>query len=79
VDKTTSSRVWYEELKGRMEGRVTVGYFNQVRFLSKIRQLEVQQEEDYDGCYVQMRRFNELGEQLFRKRVLEGAGAGRVF
>lgn len=47
--------------------------FNQVRFLSRLRKMDLDSGEEYLGFLAEMRRFNEMGEELFRKRVMNDA------
>lgn len=63
-----SSRQYYEQLKEKQGHAVSVTHFNQVRFLAKFRQMEVEDDEDYITCFEEMRRFNRLTEELYRLR-----------
>jgi hypothetical protein len=64
-----SSRQVYEEIKRKQGNSVSVSHFNRVRFLAKFRQMEIDEEADYLTCFAEMKRFNNLSEQLFRLRV----------
>ena len=44
IEKERSSREWYYELRSQMDQRVSVSKFNMVRFLSKFRQLETEED-----------------------------------
>ena len=69
VKKEESIREWYYELRSHMNNWVSVSMFNRVRFLSKFRQMEPEDEEDYSLFFAEMEKFNKLSEQLFLKRL----------
>ena len=60
LDRQPSSRQWYNQMKASLGSKVSVTHFNQVRFLAKFRQLEMDDESDYQLCFKEMKTFNDL-------------------
>jgi len=50
-----------------------VSQFNQVRFFAKLRKTDLESDEEYRDFLKEIKRFNELSEQLFNKRVIDQA------
>ena len=69
VKREESIREWYYELRSQMNNWVSVSMFNRVRFLSKFRQIETEDEEDYLLFFAEMDKFNKLSEELFLRRL----------